>query len=95
MTVMTRKTGLLVPAQSSNVQQRYLALLQGENGAQWLAGQLQRAAQLPDDLPDDPQQLAQWSAHAAARVARDYTTYLQQRRQGEPRRYFANRAQAL
>lgn len=95
MTVMTRKTDLLVPAQSSSLQQRYHALLQGGNGAQWLAEQLQRAAQMPDDLPDDPQQLAQWSAHAAARVARDYAAYLQQRRQGEPRRYFANRAQAL
>ncbi|MBF8723990.1 iron-containing redox enzyme family protein [Pseudomonas guariconensis] len=99
MTVMTRKAAPVAPALAANdsLERRYQALLQGrcEDSAQWLAEQLDRADTLPDDLPTSAAQLDDWSARHAAKVARDHAAYLQARRQGAPRRYFANRAQAL
>lgn len=99
MTVMTRKAAPVAPALAANdsLERRYQALLQGrcEDSALWLAEQLDRADTLPDDLPTSAAQLDDWSARHAAKVARDHAAYLQARRQGAPRRYFANRAQAL
>ncbi|MEX5350400.1 iron-containing redox enzyme family protein [Pseudomonas juntendi] len=99
MTVMTRKAAPVAPALAANdsLDRRYQALLQGrcEDSARWLAEQLDRADTLPDDLPTSPAQLDDWSARHAAKVARDHAAYLQARRKGAPRRYFANRAQAL
>lgn len=99
MTVMTRKAAPVAPALAANdsLERRYQALLQGrcEDSALWLAEQLDRADTLPDDLPTSPAQLDDWSARHAAKVARDHAVYLQARRKGAPRRYFANRAQAL
>lgn len=99
MTVMTRKAAPVTPALAANdsLERRYQALLQGrcEDSARWLAEQLDRADTLPDDLPTSPAQLDDWSARHAAKVARDHAAYLQARRKGAPRRYFANRAQAL
>ncbi|ORL62948.1 iron-containing redox enzyme family protein [Pseudomonas putida] len=99
MTVMTRKAAPVAPALAANdsLERRYQALLQGrcEDSARWLAEQLDRADTLPDDLPTSPAQLDDWSARHAAKVARDHAAYLQARRKGAPRRYFANRAQAL
>ncbi|WP_194790795.1 iron-containing redox enzyme family protein [Pseudomonas sp. UFMG81] len=90
MTVMTRK-----PAGSARL--RYHALLAGRDSdtQAWLAGQLCQVTQRRDDLPDDPEQLEHWAARHAAMVAHQHADYLMQRRQGAPRRYFANRAQAL
>ena len=78
-------------------QSRYQAMLQGPDaeGREWLARQLRRTEAMADDLPDTPETLAQWADAHAAKVAQEHTAYLQQRAAGEPRRYFANRAQAL
>ncbi|QXH49021.1 iron-containing redox enzyme family protein [Pseudomonas fakonensis] len=79
------------------LQTRYQALLDGRPGdtQAWLGEQLHQAAQLNDDLPDEPGQLPAWAAANAAKVAQAHQHYLEQRRLGAPRRYFANRAQAL
>ncbi|MNO83289.1 hypothetical protein D3C76_745910 [compost metagenome] len=99
MTVINRNTARIAPLTSGpgTLQQRYQALLAGqdESSAAWLDEQLTHAASLPDDLPDTPSRLPAWSARHAAQVAKGYAGYLAQRRQGAPRRFFANRAQAL
>ena len=99
MTVMNRKAALVAPALAANdsLERRYQALLEGrcEDSALWLAEQLARADALPDDLPTSSAQLDDWSARHAGHVARAHAAYLRARRQGAPRRYFANRAQAL
>lgn len=99
MTVMNRKTAAIAPLTTGcvSLQQRYQSLLAGpdESSATWLDEQLARAGNLPDDLPDTPSQLPAWSARQAAQVAGAYAGYLAQRRRGAPRRFFANRAQAL
>ncbi|WP_286919251.1 iron-containing redox enzyme family protein [Pseudomonas sp. UBA6753] len=99
MTVMTRKTAAVIPASANgpSLKERYNKLLVAHDttSAAWLSEQLVRAQHLPDDLPADPAQLEAWSASHANQVAEAYASYLEQRRQGAPRRYFANRAQAL
>ena len=99
MTVMTRKTAAKVPASITgpSLHSRYQAFLAASDAGSvaWLHEQLARAQGLQDDLPADPAQLEAWSAGHAAQVAEAYAAYLAQRRQGSPRRYFANRAQAL
>lgn len=99
MTVMNRNTARNdpLPTAPGNLQQRYQALLAGqeESSAAWLDEQLASAADLPDDLPDAPAQLPAWSARHAALVAKGYADYLARRRQGAPRVFFANRAHAL
>lgn len=99
MTVMTRKTGAVIPASANgpSLKERYHKLLVSHDttSTAWLSEQLARAQRLPDDLPADPAQLEAWSAGHASQVAEAYASYLEQRRQGAPRRYFANRAQAL
>lgn len=99
MTVMNRNTprSAPVPSASGHLQQRYQALLAGqdENTAAWLDEQLARVANLSDELPDTPAELPAWSARHAAQVAEGYADYLARRRQGAPRRFFANRAHAL
>ncbi|WP_462402562.1 iron-containing redox enzyme family protein [Pseudomonas sp. Marseille-QA0332] len=105
MNVMTRTvTKPLAPATASTTagapdscKARYQALLAGEpvDSANWLAELLERTRSMADDLPDDPQALDQWTADHAAKVAGEYAVYLQARQQGAPRRYFANRSQAL
>ncbi|MFJ4067236.1 iron-containing redox enzyme family protein [Pseudomonas sp. NPDC089996] len=99
MTVMTGKTAALapLPALRDSLARRYHALLSGkERGTrQWLAAQLAHVSVEPDDLPETPDQLGTWSAGHAAAVAQAHAQYLEQRRQGAPRRYFANRSHAL
>nr|WP_314484479.1 iron-containing redox enzyme family protein [uncultured Pseudomonas sp.] len=99
MTVMTRQTAAMVqaPPVAPSLKDRYHALLEGHDTTSraWLAAQLARARSMPDDLPDDPANLDAWSLEHAAGVAEGYRVYLEQRKQGAPRRYFANRAQAL
>ncbi|WP_409488369.1 iron-containing redox enzyme family protein [Pseudomonas promysalinigenes] len=79
------------------LESRYKALLQGPqaNTETWLEEQLRHARVLPDDLPDDPRKLPQWADEHTRRVANEHALYLQQRREGAPRRYFTNRAHAL
>ena len=99
MRVMNRDNALAssMVAGRSSLQQRYEAMLAGEDdpSALWLDEQLARAERLPDDLPDSPSDLPAWSARCAADVAAGYADYLEQRRQGAPRRFFVNRAHAL
>jgi len=64
-------------------------------GRGWLAIQLRRTEAMTDDLPDAPEGLDHWLATHAAKVAADHAAYLKARAEGAPRRYFANRAQAL
>ncbi|MBF8674136.1 iron-containing redox enzyme family protein [Pseudomonas fulva] len=99
MTVMTCQTAAMVqaPSVTPSLKDRYHALLEGQDTSSraWLDAQLDQARDMPDDLPDDPAQLDAWSLQHAAGVAEGYKAYLEQRKQGGPRRYFANRAQAL
>ncbi len=76
----------------------YFALLDDasrEEAAHYLQDQLQRAAALPCDLPDDPAALDAWVRQRTEAVGRQYQAYLEQRRAGGARRYFASKAHAL
>ncbi|MNM43448.1 hypothetical protein D3C81_543280 [compost metagenome] len=99
MTVMTCKSTAQQRSKtaSHSLQQRYQNLLQGHDAtsAAWLDEQIARVEHCPDDLPAHPSELPAWSAQHAAEVAQAYAQYLQQRRQGGPRRFFSNRAHAL
>jgi len=64
-------------------------------GRDYLAQQMEQAASLPCDLPDDPAALAAWMEARATEVGLAYETYLKERQQGAPRRYFSGRAHAL
>ena len=66
-----------------------------ENAADYLRAQLEAAAALPCDLPEDPAGLDAWVLQRGAAVGRQYQTYLEQRRAGGPRRYFPGKAHAL
>lgn len=61
----------------------------------FLMEQLDAAREYHADVPQNPQSLAAWSVDKARRVGLDYRTYLQDRRNGGPRRYFTNKAHAL
>ncbi|WP_263263329.1 iron-containing redox enzyme family protein [Pseudomonas sp. RIT-PI-S] len=61
----------------------------------YLGDRLDEAAQLPGGLPADLDQLEQWVADNAARVAEQYAGYLKARHAGAPRRFFSNRSHAL
>lgn len=80
-----------------NLKTRYEALLKGHTSgsASWLDVQLRQADRLENDLPTDPNTLADWTAQRAANVTRQYASYLNERREGAPRQYFSNRAHAL
>ena len=99
MTVLTCKTAPRVMSLDSgpSLQQRYCALLHGDDNDHraWLDLQLAKAERLSDDLPDTAAQLDTWSRDHASQVSQAYSHYLEQRRQGAPRRYFSNRAHAL
>lgn len=86
------------PRPSQESRELYFALLDGasrEEAAHYLQDQLQRAAALPCDLPDDPAALDAWVRQRTEAVGRQYQTYLEQRRAGGARRYFASKAHAL
>ncbi|OEZ63857.1 MULTISPECIES: iron-containing redox enzyme family protein [unclassified Duganella] len=61
----------------------------------FLAQQLEQACRLPDDLPADVGQMADWITERSESVGAEYRAYLQARRSGEPRRYFSTKAHAL
>ncbi|QHF01040.1 iron-containing redox enzyme family protein [Pseudomonas asturiensis] len=60
---------------------------------------LERCLALADretcDLPQQPEALESWIEQNVAQVADQYATYLEQRRAGEPRRFFKNKAHAM
>ncbi|OWY32235.1 iron-containing redox enzyme family protein [Herbaspirillum aquaticum] len=64
-------------------------------GRDYLARQMEQAAGLPCDLPDDPAALAAWMESRAIEVGSAYEAYLKERQQGAPRRYFSGRAHAF
>ncbi|MBD9484025.1 iron-containing redox enzyme family protein [Pseudomonas sp. PDM14] len=87
---------------SGPVRRLYEALLQTTlsdsaraDAKSYLDAQLEQAAQLSCDMPAHPEELLQWVREGAQRTTQAYADYLDERRQGQPRRYFANRAQAL
>ena len=61
-------------------------------GRAFLERQLQRAARLTCDLPETPEQLGEWARQGAYTTNGAYQRYLDGRAQGQPRRYFGNRA---
>jgi hypothetical protein len=65
------------------------------SAAALLDAQLETQGTVDDELPTDPQRWADWLANRAARSAAAYAAYLRERREGAPRRHFANRAHAL
>lgn len=62
---------------------------------QFLRSQLQQTAPHLAELPDDPAHLEAHILRSNTRTARAYRDYLLARKQGQPRRYFQNRAHAL
>ncbi|MEO7494197.1 MAG: iron-containing redox enzyme family protein [Massilia sp.] len=77
----------------------YRALMRGEDGRQagraFLCDMLDSARRLPNDLPDDINDLPAWSQTQATEVGHAYAAYLAERKQGGPRHYFATRAHAM
>jgi len=65
------------------------------SGRQFLREQLRLTTACPCDLPADPLQLGEWVTASHARTAQAYRDYLTARKQGQPRRFFSNRAHAL
>lgn len=62
---------------------------------QFLRDHLQQVAPHQAGLPDNPADLQAHVLRNNARTARAYRDYLTTRKQGQPRRYFSNRAHAL
>lgn len=62
---------------------------------QFLRNHLQQTAPHLAELPDNPAHLESHILRQNARTARAYRDYLLTRKQGQPRRYFTNRAHAL
>ncbi|WP_295999469.1 iron-containing redox enzyme family protein [Rugamonas sp.] len=61
----------------------------------YLQDQLRACADLPADLPDDIDAIGAWIDRRGAAIGEQYRQYLQQRRDGAPRRYFSNKSHAL
>jgi hypothetical protein len=61
----------------------------------FLQTQLQRAADLPQELPQDLSALQGFVEQHSVEVARQYADYLKQRKAGGPRQFFSNKAHAL
>jgi hypothetical protein len=103
MTVLTRlqaaPTQLKAIDAAGNVRSIYERLLREDDSRalaqSFLNEQLQLAAALPEELPQDPSTWHDWVAAHSADVARQYAEYLQQRKAGGPRQFFASKAQAL
>ncbi|WP_407920345.1 iron-containing redox enzyme family protein [Halopseudomonas sabulinigri] len=61
----------------------------------FLDEQLQECSAHECEMPEDPAHLMDWVRDGAVRTTEAYALYLADRREGQPRRYFANRAHAL
>ncbi len=61
----------------------------------FLLGKLDMAASLGTEFPDDLRALPAWLDHEHSQTTSAYRQYLDDRRAGAPRRYFATRAHAL
>ena len=62
---------------------------------EFLHSQLALVKDADSELPDEPEHLYAWVEQRCAVVAQAYAEYLEQRRQGRPRRFFRNKAHAL
>jgi hypothetical protein len=91
----------LNPEQDQSSRALYFALVRDvdqharDSAAEHLRLQLDAAAALPCDLPEDPADLHAWVVQRTEAVGRQYQAYLDQRRAGGARRYFASKAHAL
>ena len=65
------------------------------DASHYLERQLQTAAALDADIPEDPYRLPAWVEDNATQVGQQYAAYLEQRRAGAARRFFSNRSHAL
>jgi len=61
----------------------------------YLDSQLRACAAMDIDLPDDIDDIAGWIERRGRYIGEQYQHYLQQRRDGAPRRYFSNTSHAL
>lgn len=61
----------------------------------YLHQQLRACADMAADLPDDLDAIAGWIEQRGVVIGEQYRDYLQQRRDGAPRRYFSNKSHAL
>jgi hypothetical protein len=87
---------------ASSIKQTYELLLTAGSAVErltlartFLEAQLQQAADLPEEMPQDLQALQGFVEQHSADVARQYADYLQRRKAGEPRRFFSSKAHAL
>ena len=93
---------LYSPSQTTQSRDVFYRLFDGHfsdeergNAAEFLASQLDNAAQLSCDLPDDVSDLEAWMENGVASVGHQYKTYLQARKDGSERQYFKNKSHAL
>ncbi|MGK5023412.1 iron-containing redox enzyme family protein [Janthinobacterium sp. RB2R34] len=61
----------------------------------YLQQQLLAAEELPDGLPERPEDLLNWARSSAEQVGVQYQAYLAERKHGAPRRYFTSKSHAL
>lgn len=61
----------------------------------FLQAEIDRLADAPGELPPTPDRLLEWMEQNTRAVHERYAGYLDERRAGAPRRYFASRAHAL
>ncbi|MDB5929651.1 MAG: hypothetical protein JWR60_1358 [Polaromonas sp.] len=90
------------PSTEGKVRQLYERLLAASpdeaarlDGYAFLAHALEQAQTEACDLPEMPQDLSAWMHHSAQLASAKYRSYLAERKAGQPRRYFKNRAHAL
>lgn len=88
--------------EAGTVRQCYERLLQGPDDTDkqamaqaFLQSCLEKAAALPQEIPDDPATLQAWVEEHSAGVARQYAEYLERRKSGGPREFFSSKAHAL
>ncbi|MHC8367380.1 iron-containing redox enzyme family protein [Pseudomonas sp. ZT5P21] len=87
---------------AGSLKQCYEQLLLGDDAEQrralgktFLDAQLQRAADLSEELPEDVSALQTFVEQHSTEVARQYADYLSARKEGGARQYFSNKAHAL
>ncbi|MGY2289582.1 iron-containing redox enzyme family protein [Pseudomonas sp. SDO528_S397] len=103
MTLLTALSGqptTLTPTANRRYEAIYQQLYNETPGAHDVAqallhDQLAQLPDAPDPLPEDAAQLPAWIEQRCTAVAEAYASYLQQRQQGRPRRFFQNKAHAL
>lgn len=87
---------------AGSLKQCYEQLLLGDDAEQrralgntFLKAQLQRSADLPEEIPEDVSALQSFVEQHSTEVARQYADYLSARKEGGPRQFFSNKAHAL